>query len=87
MEVFSSIWRMVQWGKEGFSKLMADYLFFRMCVILDRALNWEPGDIDSIPIFATGLQGNLGQITSLLCANFTIFKMGIIMLTCFIKHY
>lgn len=35
---------------------------------MDSALDWNEGDLDSVPSSASGLLGDLGNLTSALCA-------------------
>lgn len=58
----------------------------RQCGLVDQALDQNPGDLRSILGSVTGLLGDLGQVTSLLCLSFLVCIMGTVTLASFVKH-
>lgn len=58
------------------------------CGLVDQALDWDSGALNSLPCCATSLPGDLGQAISPHCASvFLSVKMGIMLLTSFVKRF
>lgn len=52
----------------------APFFLIRQCCLVDRALPWNSGDLESIPSSATGLLGDSGQVISqALCASVSLY--------------